>query len=102
MLQGIGIEEILEAIVKRIPAPPKTTEERLRALIFDSYYDAYKVLLCTHVLSVRGWHGALCAHSITGACNCFTLDSSCLASTQMNASLVAVCISSQPQASWHI
>ena len=41
--QGIGIDEILEAIVKRVPAPPDTTEERLRALIFDSYYDSYKV-----------------------------------------------------------
>ena len=43
-LQGIGIDDILEAIVKRIPAPRDTRNERLRALIFDSYYDAYKVL----------------------------------------------------------
>ena len=42
-LQGIGIDEILEAIVKRVPAPKDTRKERLRALIFDSYYDAYKV-----------------------------------------------------------
>jgi hypothetical protein len=40
--QGIGIEEILEAVVQRIPPPPETLEEPLRALIFDSYYDPYK------------------------------------------------------------
>ena len=43
LLQGIGIDEILEAIVKRVPAPKDTRKDRLRALIFDSYYDAYKV-----------------------------------------------------------
>lgn len=41
--QGLGIDEILEAIVHRIPAPAERAEERLRALIFDSYYDLYKV-----------------------------------------------------------
>ncbi|KAK9806043.1 hypothetical protein WJX73_008695 [Symbiochloris irregularis] len=40
--KGIGIDEILEAIVKRIPPPPERINERLRALIFDSYYDPYK------------------------------------------------------------
>ena len=44
-LQGIGIDEILEAIVKRVPAPKDTRHDRLRALIFDSYYDAYKVCM---------------------------------------------------------
>ncbi|KAG6662616.1 translation factor GUF1 homolog, chloroplastic isoform X1 [Carya illinoinensis] len=40
--EGIGITEILNAIVERI-APPKNTAERpLRALIFDSYYDPYR------------------------------------------------------------
>ena len=44
-MQGIGIEEILEAVVQRIPPPPNRSSEPLRALIFDSYYDSYKVLL---------------------------------------------------------
>lgn len=41
--QGIGIEEILERVVQRIPPPAETIEQPLRALIFDSYYDPYKV-----------------------------------------------------------
>ncbi|MEH2285148.1 MAG: translation elongation factor 4 [Nostoc sp.] len=40
--EGIGIDEILEAVVERIPPPPNTINERLRALIFDSYYDSYR------------------------------------------------------------
>lgn len=40
--QGIGIREILEAIVSRVPAPKDTVDQPLRALIFDSYYDAYR------------------------------------------------------------
>lgn len=40
--QGIGISEILEAVVKRIPPPQDARDKPLRALIFDSYYDAYK------------------------------------------------------------
>jgi len=39
---GIGIEEILEAVVKRIPPPPANVEKPLRALIFDSVFDAYR------------------------------------------------------------
>jgi GTP-binding protein LepA len=38
---GIGIEDILESIVKNIPPPPSKQEEPLRALIFDSWFDAY-------------------------------------------------------------
>jgi GTP-binding protein LepA len=40
--EGIGVDEILEAIVQRIPAPRGDREAPLRALIFDSHYDAYK------------------------------------------------------------
>jgi GTP-binding protein LepA len=40
--QGIGIREILEAIVLKVPAPKDTVDQPLRALIFDSYYDAYR------------------------------------------------------------
>ncbi|NEO70224.1 translation elongation factor 4 [Moorena sp. SIO3H5] len=40
--EGIGIDDILESIVHLIPAPTNTVEQPLRALIFDSYYDAYR------------------------------------------------------------
>ncbi len=40
--EGIGIDDILEAIVHRIPVPRDTVTEPLRALIFDSYYDPYR------------------------------------------------------------
>lgn len=40
--EGIGIDEILESIVHLVPAPKDTVDQPLRALIFDSYYDAYR------------------------------------------------------------
>jgi GTP-binding protein LepA len=39
---GIGIEEILEAVVHRIPPPPKPTDEVLRGLVFDCVFDIYR------------------------------------------------------------
>jgi GTP-binding protein LepA len=39
---GIGIEEILEAIVARIPAPALQADDKLRTLIFDSVFDIYR------------------------------------------------------------
>ena len=45
---GIGIEEILEAVVKYVPPPKDADEEPLRAMIYDSWYDPYQgvVALC--------------------------------------------------------
>lgn len=39
---GIGIEDILEAVVHRIPPPPANVDKPLRALIFDSVFDSYR------------------------------------------------------------
>jgi GTP-binding protein LepA len=39
---GIGIDEILEAVVHRIPPPPEPNDEILRALVFDSVFDIYR------------------------------------------------------------
>jgi GTP-binding protein LepA len=39
---GLGVEEILEAIVARIPAPRGSADKPLRALLFDSWYDPYR------------------------------------------------------------
>ena len=40
--EGIGVIDILEAVVERVPPPKGERERPLRALIFDSHYDAYK------------------------------------------------------------
>ena len=39
---GLNIEDVLESVVKNIPAPKGDVNEPLQALIFDSYYDSYK------------------------------------------------------------
>src|SRR5690349_20784571 len=51
--EGIGIEEILEAIIERIPAPKPTGAPSVQALGFDSYFDTYKGVV-THVRVFNG------------------------------------------------
>jgi GTP-binding protein LepA len=53
--QGIGIKEILEAIVNKIPAPKGDPNAPLRALIYDSIYDAYRGV----IVNVRVFEGTL-------------------------------------------
>ena len=52
---GIGIPELLDAIVERIPAPKGDSNAALQALIFDSYYDAYRGVIS----AVRVFNGML-------------------------------------------
>ncbi|HEX5483966.1 MAG TPA: translation elongation factor 4 [Terriglobia bacterium] len=57
--QGIGVPEVLEAVVRRVPPPAGSREAPLRALIFDSWYDAYRGV----VVLVRIVEGALAVGS---------------------------------------
>ncbi len=51
---GLGVPEILQAVVDRIPPPTDALDEPTRALIFDSYYDSYRgVIVYFRVISGR-------------------------------------------------
>ena len=43
---GLNVEDVLETIIEKIPAPNGDEEAPLKALIFDSYYDSYKGVVC--------------------------------------------------------
>ena len=52
--QGIGVDEILEAIVERVPPPMGSPAGPLRALVFDSWFDQYRgVVVLVHVVDGR-------------------------------------------------
>ncbi|MEW6324733.1 MAG: translation elongation factor 4 [Nitrospirota bacterium] len=52
--EGIGVEEILEAIIHKIPPPPDRVNEPLRALIMDSWFDSYQgVIMLIRVVDGR-------------------------------------------------
>ncbi len=52
---GIGIEEVLESIVSKIPSPKGSPDEPLKCLIFDSLYDSYKGV----IVFIRVFDGTL-------------------------------------------
>lgn len=65
---GVGIEEVLEAIVKKIPAPGGSRENPLQALVFDSLYDSYKgVIVFCRIKEGRVAKGTKIRMMATGA-----------------------------------
>ena len=65
---GIGIEDVLEAIVEKIPAPGGSPDNPLQALIFDSVYDSYKgVIVFCRIKEGRVKKGTKIKMMATGA-----------------------------------
>ncbi len=65
--EGIGIDEILEAIVRRVPPPTGAVASPLKALIFDSWYDSYRgVIVLVRVLEGRVAEGMRIRTMATG------------------------------------
>lgn len=50
---GLGIDDVLKAVVENVPPPKGNTDAPLQALIFDSYYDNYKGAIC-YVRMING------------------------------------------------
>lgn len=66
---GEGVDQLMEAIVKKVPAPKKQEENQLKCLIFDSYFDPYRGV----VALIRVVSGTITSHSkiqmvTTGKC----------------------------------
>ncbi len=65
---GVGIDEVLEAIVEKIPAPGGSPDNPLQALIFDSLYDSYKgVIVFCRIMEGRVSKGTSIRMMATGA-----------------------------------
>ena len=65
---GIGIEDVLEAVVNKIPAPTGDENRPLKALIFDSIYDSYKgVIVFFRMMDGRVGRGTKVRMMATGA-----------------------------------
>lgn len=65
---GVGIEEVLEAVISKIPAPKGSASNPLQALIFDSVYDSYKgVIVFCRIMEGKVSKGTKVRMMATGA-----------------------------------
>ncbi len=65
---GVGIEDVLEAIIAKIPAPKGSADNPLQALIFDSVYDSYKgVIVFCRIMEGKVSKGTKIKMMATGA-----------------------------------